>query len=496
MVQRFRDLADAYDVLSDPEARQKYDASGAYHAGSTNWGRRWRPGDGCSAEEMEGHNTRWATVLRERKVLQQAREEYVQDLRQDLKRAFEPALQGDLSGVLDFVKRYPGVTAAAVLVVLPVIVVVRSPAAVAMVLNRLMSVNAILTKAWVSTSLSFLFVANSSIPERIWKARVEGARRAIEMRKARREADTRDGSEGFKSTTIISDPALKEALVVSAAIRSGLPAATSIVPNLVYLDDSSSMVQYWTHLESQFTLGQKFRWDQTCLRAGQTEFIDLATYLEGTPVRVVKFGGVTEFEDYKDHRGVLSLRKVEKMLRTLLLETDHFQNGLHLPPLLKSWDGSSQGTFMWKMMETDILGTYSAEVPIRVHLLTDGLDTHSPGEFRGIRGMEALKASLRDKGYRIQWNIILLLYGVHGVPGLAADAYQELCRSSGGVFQVISDRHVNSRADADLQYLLDRHDTEQARQQMKELLIAARSGTGDDVHLPLLASGPPGVRSK
>merc|ERR1719401_2212133 len=110
------------------------------------------------------------------------------------------------------------------------------------------------------------------------------------------------------------------------------------------------------------------------------------------------------------------------------------------------------------MIDIDVQGTYKPGTPLRVHLITDGLDTHSPGDFRGIQGMEALKASLLEKGYRIQWNIILLLYGAHGLPGLAADAYRELCASSGGVFQVISDRYSNSGADGALEALLDRHD--------------------------------------
>ena len=93
---------------------------------------------------------------------------------------------------------------------------------------------------------------------------------------------------------------------------------------------------------------------------------------------------------------------------------------------------------MWKMIETDIMQTYDPGATIRVHLITDGEDTHSPGMFRGIQGMDALKTSLREKGYRIEWNIILLLFGSHEFHGLSVERYAELCQSSGGVFRIIS----------------------------------------------------------
>ncbi|CAE8743655.1 unnamed protein product [Polarella glacialis] len=501
LVERFRDLADAYDVLSDAEARQKYDATGIDQRETVDQEKRWKPGDGWSMDEMEGNQNkaRWGQVLRDREVLQQAREEYLQELRRDLKEACESALTGDFSGIFGFIQRHPGTTAAGLLLALPVLAAVRSPTLFLLTLQRLALVEALATKLIISVMLPWLAFANSSIPDRIWKARVASARRAVQRREAQKQEASGTESEGKPTENaknsgedpiIMSDPVLKEVLAVSAANRNGLSDATSLVPNVIYLDDSTSMVQYWTIPEASqaFSFGSKYRWEETCLQQGRKELIELASYLEGTPTRVVKFGGVSVVEECWDAKGrYYSWNRTLKMLRTLLLESSSFQNQSDLPALLKAWDGSSQGTYMWKMIETDVLGTYHPGPPIRVHLITDGLDTHSPGEFRGIQGMDVLKASLREKGYRIQWNIILLLFGAHGFSGLTARRYKELCESSGGVFQVISDGYSNSGSDEDLRLFLDSHDVEQARQQMRDLLLAARTGSGDEIHLPLLS---------
>ena len=43
---------------------------------------------------------------------------------------------------------------------------------------------------------------------------------------------------------------------------------------------------------------------------------------------------------------------------------------------LQRWDGSSGGTYMWKMIEEDIMfANNPSEHPLRVFIVTDGDDT-------------------------------------------------------------------------------------------------------------------------
>merc|ERR1712232_2254 len=103
--------------------------------------------------------------------------------------------------------------------------------------------------------------------------------------------------------------------------------------------------------------------------------------------------------------------------------------------------------------------------------------------------MDALKVSLREKGYRIQWNIILLLFGAHSFQGVTARRYEELCKSSGGVFQVISDGYSNNGGDASLQQFLDAYDAQSARERFRDHMLSARTDSGEDIEVPLLTPG-------
>lgn len=485
MSARFRQLAEAYDVLSDEETRKQYNESEAFAEDGRPLGTesRWRPGDGWSAENMEG-NRRWKEVMQDKEILQQAREEYIKELREDLKEAFNGALAGDFRNLIHLVKQHPGIVAGGIALALPVLAIFRSPAVALGTLQRLVLVEALITKIWLSFGLSWCMAMGLDLPGKIWVARVAAAKRSMERRRSRERATEAREKEEVRSKPFESAnvPALMNVLAMYAD-TSGLSAATSGVPNVVYLDDSGSMIQFKQVPNGAFSLSAKYRWDNTCLQAGQKELIELAHYLEGSPTRVLKFGGLTVIDEvWEGGRRMMTVR--EEMLRTMLLETMRFENRSHLLPLLDAWDGSSQGTYMWHMIQHDIQGTYEPGTPIRVHLITDGVDTHSPGPLRGIAGMDALQKNLREEGYRIQWNIILLLFGAHEFPGLAAERYAELCSSSGGVFQMVSDGYRNSGADERLQLLLANHDENAARRRYKNHLLAARTGSGDDIQLP------------
>ena len=55
------------------------------------------------------------------------------------------------------------------------------------------------------------------------------------------------------------------------------------------------------------------------------------------------------------------------------------------------WDGSSGGTYLWHMIQQDVLGRYRpAGGKLRLIVITDGHDTLSPAQYAGLRGMGTL----------------------------------------------------------------------------------------------------------
>jgi len=266
-----------------------------------------------------------------------------------------------------------------------------------------------------------------------------------------------------------------------------LPNPVCDVPNVVYLDDSGSMVQYQIIPYGVWSMRSKFRWDKQCLLEGHKVLIDLAHFLEGTPTRVVKFGAtpsiVEEFvtEETKTAFGSVKLGRLERrhrppeMLRQLLLETRCFEVQSDLQPLLDAWDGTSNGTYMWKMIDVDIKGNFDPGAALRVHLITDGQDTNSPAPFTGEAGMDALMASLEGSGYQIEWNIVVLLVGVHNFTGSAIRRYQELCDNSGGVFRIITDGFRYNDEDKDVRAYLAQYDAQEAQRRYQHHMVVART---------------------
>ena len=112
----------------------------------------------------------------------------------------------------------------------------------------------------------------------------------------------------------------------------------------------------------------------------------LAPLLSG-PTRVLKFGEAPT---------VLSPREVEgNQVSTTLV-------GMQ-------WDGSSGGTYMWKMIEDDVMSRYRpGSGKLRLVVVTDGQDTLSPAEYNGVKGMDPMMRTLLHEGFDIEWHIVVL----------------------------------------------------------------------------------------
>lgn len=178
------------------------------------------------------------------------------------------------------------------------------------------------------------------------------------------------------------------------------------IETVLYLDDSGSM--------------------DGNLYQGKAALDSMAPLIQGSSIRTVKFG-----------RGKTIVSPREKEWSTALT----FLN----------WDASSGSTYMWKMIEDDVLQRYrpspSGANPgkLRLILITDGFDTDSPGEYRGIKGMDPMMKTLLAKGYNIEFHIVVL--GNHSRGNqIALKRYQSLAEATGGGYMALSGLFYNEKS--------------------------------------------------
>jgi hypothetical protein len=178
------------------------------------------------------------------------------------------------------------------------------------------------------------------------------------------------------------------------------PVSVDRIETILYLDDSGSM---------GFPLPGNVM--SNALGEGKYVLASLSPLLGG-PTRVVKFG---------NDKYVVAPRD-EDVLSTALVALN--------------WDGSSGGTYMWHMIEHDVIEHYRpGKGKLRLIVVTDGHDTHSPPEYRGVRGMDPMMRNLHDSGFDVEWHIVVIGQGVS-----PADRrrYAALAGASGGSILSIS----------------------------------------------------------
>lgn len=171
------------------------------------------------------------------------------------------------------------------------------------------------------------------------------------------------------------------------------PVTVDDVETIMYLDDSGSM-----RGSVQGVFGK------SGLQLGQDALDQVVPLLQG-PTRILKFG---------------TLPKVLLPREELSASQDTAATATLLHSVVAAqWNGTSGGTYMWKMIEEDVRSRYlPGHGRLRLIVITDGEDTHSPGAYCGIKGMDALMKELQKQGFDVEWHIVT---GMNNILGFVID---------------------------------------------------------------------------
>ena len=229
------------------------------------------------------------------------------------------------------------------------------------------------------------------------------------------------------------------------------------IDTLIYLDDSGSMK------------GANLIEGQKALQSLETRLKTNSNDQRFLPTRIVKFG---------NHSTVLNPSEEDWS-----------------PALVNvAWDGSSGGTFMWKMIQDDVQAKYRpAGGKLRIVVITDGYDNWSPPPYNGVRGFDPLMRTLLNQGYDIEWNIIVvgndLGVGLFRQPELTKrdqELYKNLCHATGGQFLSLGAAGWNEN-DYQVEKFLDAvedsgyHDSQSDRRERQEQYkLEARRGKAEN----------------
>jgi hypothetical protein len=191
--------------------------------------------------------------------------------------------------------------------------------------------------------------------------------------------------------------------------RVASPVVVNGLETTLYLDDSPSMRE-WTGV-----LSFSSRLDE-----GKKVLTELAPLLGQSPCRILKFSNIPTVLSKREEKGAASL-----------------------PQISTGWDGTGNGTYLWHMIQTDVLTRYRPGTgKLRLVVVTDGEDNMSPPGYQGMEGMHPLMRTLQEAGYDIEWHIIVLGH----VHSRVKEQYRALAGATGGNFlSVKRDFDKNSR---------------------------------------------------
>ena len=166
-----------------------------------------------------------------------------------------------------------------------------------------------------------------------------------------------------------------------------------------------------------------------------------------------------------------------------------------------AWDGSSGGTYMWKMILDDVQTRYKpAGGKLRIVVITDGYDNWSPAPYKGVQGFNPLMQTLLRQGYDIEWFIVVVGNDVNSKHAELSmrdqELYKNLAQATGGQFLSVSDPsgwdEDNEEVSDFLHALEDSgyHDSESQRQErQRQYKLEARKGKKENFDwLPALPS--------
>jgi len=185
------------------------------------------------------------------------------------------------------------------------------------------------------------------------------------------------------------------------------PVAVRDMETCIYLDDSPSMTE-----------GGALEEGHAVLRAATSPLLR-----DRGSCRVVKFGGSP----------------------TVLVpgDDDALSGAAGAMMVQLAWDGSSWGTYMWHMIEQDVMARYQpGGGKLRLMVITDGEDTCSPAGYNGVQGMDPMMRALTLAGFDIEWHIVV----IGRVPG--SRRYADLAAATGGSFLAVEDLFDEGSEDA------------------------------------------------
>ncbi|CAE7356731.1 unnamed protein product [Symbiodinium sp. CCMP2456] len=216
------------------------------------------------------------------------------------------------------------------------------------------------------------------------------------------------------------------------------PVRVDDIETIMYLDDSGSM---------RATVQGMF--GKSGLQLGQDALDQVVPLLQG-PTRILKFGTLPKVLLPREE---LSASQERAATETLLHSV-----------VAARWNGTSGGTYMWKMIEEDVRSRYlPGHGRLRLIVITDGQDTHSPGVYCGIKGMDALMKELQKQGFDVEWHIII----IGRFQAAERKRYETLAGATGGSFLALEEAEAfeSPAAQRFLAALKENPGARQARQQ-------------------------------
>ena len=91
-------------------------------------------------------------------------------------------------------------------------------------------------------------------------------------------------------------------------------------------------------------------------------------------------------------------------------------------------------------------------------VITDGADNLSPAPYSGVRGFNPLMSSLLEKGFDIEWHIIVVgnystFFGKKELSDSDQKLYESLCRATGGQFVSVGEGGWDENDDETARFL-------------------------------------------
>ena len=215
---KWQEAANAYEILSDTKKRAAYDAN----RDSSNFG-----GFGGSYAQYRGQQQQqqqqqqanaqqtWSTVTSDADILEEALNEYIEEVQENIAAAAAGAAKGDLEPTWNFLNRHKGLVAT---VVLPTFLIFRFPAPVIAALRFIPQIGGLLLMVIARMGPRNSIVLMRSLFRILWPVLAEGigsaSKRAQAYTAARRamKADkTKESSGGRQRRTSAQEEARRNA---------------------------------------------------------------------------------------------------------------------------------------------------------------------------------------------------------------------------------------------------------------------------------------------